>query len=258
MSLTYAHGPLAAEPAAANYTLDGPKHRILFEPVGRRIRLQLADATVLDTTAAMLLHETGIRPRLYVPLADVTDAATLSRTQTTSFCPFKGDASYRTVAAGEREAVDALWTYDEPIATAPWLAGYAGVYEERFDRILDEDEPVLGHLPDPYHRVDVRSASARVTVTAEDGTVLAESTRALLVSETGLANRYYLPRADVHAELAPSATSSVCPYKGTASYWSIPGQEDVAWSYEAPLDGVQRLAGLVSFWERSGAVTTAA
>jgi uncharacterized protein (DUF427 family) len=257
MSLTYAHGPLAAEPPDANFTIDGPKHRIVFQPVGRRIRLLLGDATVVDTTGAMLLHETGIRPRLYVPLADATGGM-LTATDTTTFCPFKGDASYRTVTAGGREAVDALWTYEEPIDTAPWLKGYAGVYEERFDRILDEDEPVLGHLTDPFHRVDVRSTGVRVTVRTEDGTVLADSTRAVLVAETGLANRYYLPREDVQVELTPSATSSVCPYKGTASYWSIPGHEDVAWSYETPLAESARIAGLVSFWERSGAMTSAA
>ncbi|WP_354697682.1 hypothetical protein DSM112329_03319 [Paraconexibacter sp. AEG42_29] len=258
MSLTTAGGPLSRDAAATNYTIDGPAHRIAFMPFGRRLRLQLGDVTVLDTADAMLLHETGIRPRLYVPLADVTAAAELQATDTTSFCPFKGDASYRTVRAGGRESADALWTYEAPVESAPWLAGYAGVYEERFDQILDEDEEVLGHLTDPYHRIDIRTISRAVTVTAADGTILARSTRAVLLAETAFPNRYYLPRADVRCDLEPSTTYSVCGYKGTASYWSANGVQDVAWSYEEPLSEALRIAGLVSFWEDSGATTTVA
>lgn len=258
MSLTIAGGPLGRDAAATNYTIDGPPHRIFFQPVGRRIRLELGGVTVLDTEGAMLLHETGIVPRLYVPLADATADAVLERTATTSFCPFKGDASYRTVRAGGAESVDALWVYDAPVDSAPWLAGYAGVYDERFDRILDEDEEVIGHVTDPFHRVDVRATSRRVTVTAADGTLLAESTQAVVLSETGFANRYYLPVEDVRVELTPTTTTSVCSYKGTASYWAAAGIDDIAWSYEAPLAEAHRIAGLVSFWEQHGATTTVA
>lgn len=248
MSLTAAAGPLASQPAATNYTIDGPAHKIFFQPVGRRIRLELAGEVVLDTQAAMLLHETAIRPRLYVPLADAAEGV-LSPTETTSFCPFKGDASYLTVTAADGPAsVDALWTYETPVDSAPWLAGYAGVYEERFDRILDEDEVVLGHLTDPFHRVDIRPTSRHITVTAPDGTVLADTTAALLVAETGLPPRFYLPREDVLVPLTQTETSTVCAYKGAATYWSGAGVEDVAWSYETPLDGAQRLAGHLSFW----------
>lgn len=258
MSLTSAGGPLGREPAATNYTIDGPPHRIVFQPFGRRIRLEIAGVTVVDTDGAMLLHETGIRPRLYVPLAGVTADAELIATETTSFCPFKGDASYRTVRAGGDVSVDALWTYEAPVESAPWLTGYAGVYEERFERILDEDEVIVGHLTDPFHRIDIRATSRRVTVMGTDGTLLADSTGALVVSETGFTNRYYLPMADVLVPLTASTTYAVCAYKGTASYWSAPGFEDVAWSYEGPLPEARRIAGLVSFWEESGAATVTA
>jgi uncharacterized protein (DUF427 family) len=249
MSLTSVPGPLSARSAATNYTIDGPAHKILFQPVGRRIRLELDGHTVLDTQDAMLLHETAIRPRLYVPLADALEGV-LSPTETQSFCPFKGDATYLTVTApgpGGKVSVDALWQYETPVDSAPWLKGYAGVYEERFDRILDEDEEVKG-VNDPFHRVDSRATSRHITVTAPDGTLVADTTRAVLVAETGLAARFYIPRADVLVPLTPSATTSVCAYKGEASYWSGAGVEDIAWSYETPLDGAQRLAGLVSFW----------
>jgi uncharacterized protein (DUF427 family) len=248
MSLTFAPGPLAGSPGHANYAIEGPQHRLLATPHPRRVRARVGGATVIDTDGAFLLHETGLRPQLYVPLADV-DAAALTRTDHTTHCPFKGDASYRTVAGAE----NALWVYDEPLPAAAWLEGYAGVYLDRFDAVLDEDEEVQG-FPDPYHRVDVRPTSGRVTVATEDGTPIADSTRALVLSETALANRYYIPREDVTATLhGPTATTSWCPYKGTATYWTVEladgtRLEDAAWSYEDPYPESERVRGLVSFW----------
>jgi uncharacterized protein (DUF427 family) len=246
MSLTIASGPLAAEPAPRNFQIEGPAHRILFEPVGRRIRLEVAGTVVVDTEDAKLLHETGIRPRLYVPLADVR-ADALRPSATRSHCPFKGDATYRSIEAGGRTAEDALWVYDEPLPAAAWLQGHAGVYEERFDRVLDEDEPVLGHLPDPYHRVDVRASSRDVRVTGPDGELLAETSRPLLVVETGLPPRIYVPREDVVVPLERSERVTVSPYLGVASHWTVAGVPDGAWSFETPLPAAARLAGHVGF-----------
>lgn len=246
MSLTRADGPLAARPADANYSIDGPAHRIFFHAFPRRLRAELAGETVIDTQNARLLHETNIRPRLYVPLSDVR-ADVLEATDTTSHCPFKGDATYRSVRVGERLSDDALWLYEEPLPAAPWLRDHAGVYEERFDRWLDEDDEVVGHLRDPFHRVDVRSSSRHVSVAGPDGELLAESRRPLVVSETGVVNRFYIPRDDVSAALEPSERRSTCPYKGHASYWSVGGVADAAWSYETPLDGARPLAGHVTF-----------
>jgi uncharacterized protein (DUF427 family) len=247
MSLTFGPGPLARKPASANYEIDGPVHRIYFHPFGRRVRLELAGETLVDTLDAQLLHETGILPRLYVPLSDIR-ADVLRPSDTTSHCPFKGDATYRSVEVGGTVSEDAFWLYEQPLPAAPWLAGYAGVYEERFDRLLDEDEEVVGgHLRDPFHRVDVRRTSRHVRVTGPDGAVLADSTRPLLVAETGVRNRFYLPREDVQADLEESDTPTACPYKGVGTYWHVAGLKDAAWSYERPLDGATPIAGYVSF-----------
>jgi uncharacterized protein (DUF427 family) len=246
MSLTTGNGPLAATPGDSNYSIESPAHRLFMLPVTRRIRAELAGETVLDTRDARLLYETGIRARLYVPVADFRQDALVASEHTT-FCPFKGTASYRSLRLGDRLAEDAIWVYDEPNPETPWLRGYAGVYEERFDRWLDEEDEVLGHLPDPFHRVDIRRASRTVRVTGPDGTVLAESASPLLVSETGLADRFYLPRADVRVELEQSERTWTCPYKGHATYWSAPGARDIAWSYESPVAESLPLAGFVSF-----------
>jgi uncharacterized protein (DUF427 family) len=246
MSLATAHGPLSADPADSNYEIEGPAHKIFWHPHSRRLRAELAGETVIDTREARLLYETGIRARLYVPLDDVRQEL-IESSERTSYCPFKGTASYRTLRSGDRVAHDALWVYDEPNEETAWLDGYAGVYEERFDRWLDEEDEVLGHLPDPFHRVDIRRSSRTIRVIGPDSTVLAESSTPLVVSETGVVDRIYLPRADARVSLERSEKVTVCPYKGRSTYWSAAGSPDVAWSYETPLPEAARLAGYLSF-----------
>ena len=246
MSLTIAGGPLASRrPDQVNYSIDGPKHLLFFEPFPRRVRGYLVGELVFDTRAGMLLHESNLLPQLYVPHADVH--ATLTPTAHTTHCPFKGDAAYWSVTAAERTAENAVWAYPEPMPGAEWLRGYVAVYWAALDGWYDEDEQVFGHLRDPYHRVDIRQASRHVRV-AVGGDVLAESSRPMVLSETGLPNRYYLPPEDVRTEaLHESATRTVCPYKGTASYRSAGDVDDVAWVYPEPLDGARAVAGHFCF-----------
>src|SRR3954447_9852158 len=235
MTLTFPGAPLASEPPlTTNYAIEGPRHRLLLHPFPRRGRARLAGEVVLDSTRGALLHESNILPRLYVPLEDVrTDL--LERTDHSTHCPFKGDASYWSVRVGDRIAENAVWGYPEPKPEAPWLAGWQAFYFDRVDAWYDEDERVFGHLRDPYHRVDVRRTSRSVRVTSKGGQLLAETDRALLLSETGLPNRFYLPVDDVRTDLlTASDTHTHCPYKGEASYRSLGGAEpvaDVVWEY---------------------------
>ena len=245
MTLTFPGAPLASEPPlTTNYAIDGPRHRLLLHPFPRRVRARFAGEVVLDSTRGALLHESNILPRLYVPLEDVR-ADLLEQTDHSTHCPFKGDASYWSVRVGDRVAENAVWTYEEPIDEASWLRGLVSVYPERMDAWLDEDEEVTG-LRDPYHRVDARRSSRRIEVRF-DGQVIARSERPVVVAETGLPLRFYLPREDVDAELHPSETTKACPYKGRASYWSLDGVEDVAWSYEEPLESMLAAPGHVTF-----------
>jgi uncharacterized protein (DUF427 family) len=245
MTLTFPGAPLASEPpTTTNYAIDGPRHRLLLHPFPRRVRARFAGEVVLDSTRGALLHESNILPRLYVPLEDVR-ADLLERTEHTTHCPFKGDASYWSVRVGDRVAENAVWTYERPIAEASWLRGLVSVYPERMDAWLDEDEEVTG-LRDPYHRVDARRSSRRIEVRS-DGRVLARSEHPVVVAETGLPLRFYLPREDVAAELRPSTTTATCPYKGRSSYWSLDDVEDVAWSYAQPLESMLAARDMVCF-----------
>ena len=117
---------------------------------------------------------------------------------------------------------------------------------------LEEDEEVWGHPNDPYHRVDVRPSNRRVRVLA-GGEVVADTRRAMFLFETGHATRYYLPQADVRMDLlVPTARSTVCPYKGRASYWSVKLGErtiaDAVWGYLDPLPECPRIKGLLCFY----------
>jgi len=100
------------------------------------------------------------------------------------------------------------------------------------------------------HRISVSESTATVRVTAPDGTVLAESSRPLALEETGMETRYYLPREDVKTDLlTASPTTSHCPWKGDATYFSAPGVDDAFWVYEAPSEeDAKPIAGHLAPW----------
>ncbi len=102
------------------------------------------------------------------------------------------------------------------------------------------------------HRITVTPANVHVEVRI-GGQKVAESDRPVQLEETGLPTRYYLPRDDVRTELlTPTSTTSHCPFKGDASYWSVgvgdAVYDDVVWSYESPLPEVHEIAGLLCFY----------
>ncbi len=252
MSLTLGGGPLGHHPNGAfNFDIDGPRHRIFFEDYPRRMRAILGGETVIDTVRGKLLYESSLPPVLYVPLEDVRQDL-LEPTDHTTHCPFKGDAAYWTVRAGGRTAENAIWGYPEPIETAPWLEGYAAAYWDRMDEWYEESERLTVPLRDPYHRVEVRDTDARVTIRAR-GEVVATSVHPKLLFETSTPPRAYVPLGDVRDDLlVPSDKATVCPYKGTARYWSLrlpSGQvlEDVVWAYDEPHLESAGVQGCVSF-----------
>jgi uncharacterized protein (DUF427 family) len=251
MSLTLRNAPLSSRPRdTVNYRIDGPGHRLLFEPFPRRIRAVFGVETVLDTTNGMLLHESNLLPQLYLPRDDLRDDL-LTPSDHHTHCPFKGDASYWSITVNGQTADNAVWSYLDPLPEARWLRDHVALYWNSMDAWFDEDEQVAGHLRDPYHRVDVRSTSRQVRVVAGDE-VIAVSRRTMLLSETGLPNRFYLPVDDVRTDLLePSTTQTVCPYKGTAWYRNLRLPSglitDAAWCYPEPLEGVQPIRGYLCF-----------
>ncbi|MCL7426797.1 DUF427 domain-containing protein [Streptomyces sp. NPDC052415] len=99
------------------------------------------------------------------------------------------------------------------------------------------------------HTITIEQGTRRVRV-VHDGEVLAESDRPLVLRETGCPVRYYLPAEDVRLDLlTPSDTHTYCPFKGTASYWSLPGATDRVWSYPDPKPDVARIKDHLCFYE---------
>lgn len=252
MALTLGSGPFSKQrsSAASNYEIEGPEHLLLFEDYPRRMRAVLGGETVADSERGKLLYESNILPKLYLPEDDLLPGVAESTSQATH-CPFKGDAAYWSLRVGDRVAENAVWGYPEPGERARWLKGYVSIYWGAVDQWIQEDEPVVGHLRDPYHRVDVLSSSRAVRVLA-GGEVLAETTRPKLVFETSLPTRYYIPREDVRAErLSPTEKVTHCPYKGEAAYWSVSTGDvvldDVAWGYAEPLSEAAAVRDHLSF-----------
>ncbi|MEU3662914.1 DUF427 domain-containing protein [Streptomyces sp. NPDC032940] len=99
------------------------------------------------------------------------------------------------------------------------------------------------------HRITVEPSGLHVRV-VRDGQVLAESDEALVLRETGLPDRYYLPPEDVRLDLlTPSATHTHCPFKGDASYWSLPDAPDLVWSYPDPKPDVAAIKDHLCFYD---------
>jgi uncharacterized protein (DUF427 family) len=112
------------------------------------------------------------------------------------------------------------------------------------------------------HQITIAPAGRHVEVFL-GGEKLASSDRAVVLAETGLPDRYYLPADDVRTDLLrPTSTTSICPFKGEASYWSVEADgrvhEDVVWSYPDPIPSAAGIAGLLCFWPERGAELTVA
>jgi uncharacterized protein (DUF427 family) len=238
MALTVGTGPFG-ERAAGSFNFQIPRARgvIYFEDSPRRIRARFGGETVVDSRHAKLLHEQNHLPIYYFPMDEVR-MDLLAPTDHSSRCPFKGEARYWSIEAGDRVAENAAWEYPDPIADAPPLAGYVAFYWNKLDEWFEEDEPAIVHARDPYHRVDVLDTTRHVRVSV-GGEVIADTTRAKVIFETGLPPRWYFPPEDVRAEaLVDSDTRTGCAYKGFASYKSVKAggeiEEDLVWFYEDP------------------------
>ncbi len=236
-----------------NFEVGAPGRHVLYlEDSPKRVRAVFGGETVADSRSVKLLHETGHLPVYYFPEGDVR-MDLLEATDHTTHCPFKGDASYWSVRAGSRVAENAVWGYPEPIETSPHLAGHVAFYHDAMDKWLEEDEEIIGHPHDPYHRVDVLESSRHVTVRL-NGEVLAETGRPKVLFETSLPPRYYVPPEDVRRDLlVESETRSVCPYKGIASHWSVEAGgervEDIVWGYPEALPEAQKVEGHFCFYD---------
>ncbi len=226
---------------------------VSIEPNPRRIRAYFAGAVIADTTDSIYLFEQDHLPAFYIPWMDVSTQY-LECSDTSTHCPRKGTAHYRTIVVGERHSVDALWTYPTPLKDALDLSEYVSFYWDRMDAWFEEDEQVFVHARDPYVRVDVLQSSRHVAVYLGESLV-AETHHPKILFETSLPPRYYIPRIDVNNSLFQhSQTTTSCPYKGTASYVSaVNGPTDIAWFYPQTTPEASGIENHLSFYSSRGA-----
>ncbi|WP_344414169.1 DUF427 domain-containing protein [Amycolatopsis minnesotensis] len=222
--------------------------RVRVEHGAKRVRAVLGGQVVADTTAPLLVWEFPYYPAYYVPRADVADGV-LVATDRTKRSPSRGEGRVWTVRAGGREAVNAALDYpDSPIDE---LREHVRFDWATMDAWFEEDEEVFVHPRSPYTRVDILASSRHVRVEL-DGVTVAESEKPMLLFETGLPTRYYLPKTDIRMDLVePSDTVTQCPYKGDAQYWTFRTGDtvhtDIAWYYRYPAPESQKIAGRVAF-----------
>jgi len=114
--------------------LPGPDHPITVTPHPGRVQVTLGGETIVDTTRALRLQEASYKPVLYVPRADAR-MDLLSRTEHGTHCPYKGDASYYSIAAGGKQATNAVWSYETPFPHMAEITGYLAFYPDRVDSI---------------------------------------------------------------------------------------------------------------------------
>jgi len=228
-----------------------PAELVRFEPARRRVRVYLNGEVLADTENAMLLWEWHRPPYYYFPLEDVRTEF-LEKSDKTSRRPSIGEAQYWHVQVGDRREQNAAWSYAETRPEAPDLNGYIAFKFHVMDAWFEEDDEIYVHPKDPYVRVDALTSSRHVRVEVE-GEIVAETDRPVLLYETGLITRYYIPKIDVRQDLlASSETHTSCPYKGMASYYSlkIGGElrEDLVWYYPQPFAEVAKIQNLLCFY----------
>lgn len=224
------------------------------EPSDKWVRAQVSGTTVVDSRAPLLFWEEDFPvPGYAFAPADVrTDllrpSAEVPAGPVTFFSPQGPVSQWYDLVVEGRVLPHAAWTRDDPalqdLLVLSWQPGL-------IDRWTEEDEEVAAHPRDPHKRVEALASSRHVTV-ALGGTVLADSSDPVLLFETDLPTRYYLPAADVHLDaLRASDVQSLCPYKGRATrYWDAvaPAVPGIAWSYPEPFPAVGRIAGRIAFY----------
>lgn len=247
--------------------LMGSLGQLRYEPIEKRIRAVIGDQVVIDTDRALLVWEPKrVVPSYAVPL-QALEVVTSTHDEVTAEA--SAPAGVAVPHLGDRPVYDpsvpfAVHTTDgvaldvrvggaERRAAAfrpadDALREYVIVDFRAFDEWYEEDELNIAHPRDPFHRIEIVHSSRSVRVEL-DGELLAASTRPYLLFEAPLPVRYYLPPEDVSdGMLQPSPTRTLCAYKGEACYWSVAGEDDIAWSYREPLREAAEVTGRVAFF----------
>ena len=247
MGLSWQQGPLAPG-AIGRFLVPEPlPERLLYiEPLRRRMRVRFGGAWIADSENVLLLFEPGRYPVAYFPEADVSPEV-LERSEHTTKHPDLGHTSWYLVKAGGQRALRGAWQHVDLPAFASDLGARIAFAWRAMDAFYEEEERILGHAADSYHRIDIRQTSRHLVVRDRDR-VVADTKRPLVLYESGFAPRWYVPRADIdESALTFVEHQTFCPYKGLCSYYDIGDARFAGWSYREAYPEVGRISGLISF-----------
>ena len=247
MGLAWQQGPLAPGATGTFLVAQPLPERLLYaEPLRRRLRVRFAGAWIAQTDDAVILHEPGRYPVAYFPKADVAEGV-LEDTDRITDHPELGRTAWYAVRHGDHDAARGAWEHIELPTFAAILAGRVAFAWHAMEAFYEEDERVLGHASDAYHRIDIRQTSRHLVVRAGDE-VVAETRRPLVLYESGFAPRWYVPREDIDEQrLSAVSRQTFCPYKGLCDYYDIGAVGRAAWSYRDAYREVDRIEGHISF-----------
>jgi len=247
MGLSWQQGPLATRAVGRFLVPDPLPERLLFaEPLRRRMRVRFGGEWIADSEDVVLLHEPGRYPVAYFPIDDVTPGALRPLPAVTTHREL-GVTSWFTVNAAGESAPRGAWQHIDLPGHAAELADRVAFAWRAMDAFYEEDERIVGHAADAYHRNDIRDTSRHLVVRVGDQ-VVADSHAPLVLYESGFAPRWYVPRADIEEPaLTAMEGQTFCPYKGLASYYDVAGVKRGAWSYREAWPEVGRVRDLVSF-----------
>lgn len=234
-------------PAAS--AVDDSHDHVRIERNPRRIRGFWRGRAVVETSRSIFVWEHAYYPAWYVPVSDVMGELVANGETFTS--SRRGEGTRFDLVVDGHTIEDAAWRHLD--SGVEQLRDRVRIEWGALDSWFEEDVEVFVHPRSPNVRVDVLESSRHVRVLIE-GEQIADSTRPRILYETGLRPRFYLPRTDVRMDLlTPTETTSACPYKGWADYWSVTlgdvTHEDIAWSYRTPLPESAGVANLVCFFD---------
>jgi len=223
-----------------------PRRLLYAEPLRRRMRVRFGANWIAETEDVILLFEPGHYPVAYFKETDITPG-TLEPGAHATQNPDPGPTAWCTVHAGGRSAPRGAWQHTGLPGHARELHGRVAFAWPAMDAFFEEDERIMGHAADSYHRIDIRQSSRNLVVRYGDR-VVADTRRPLALYESGFAPRWYVPRADIdESALAPVEHRTFCPYKGLCRYYDIGEARLAAWSYREAYAQAGRINDMVSF-----------
>jgi uncharacterized protein (DUF427 family) len=214
------------------------------------VRAKFGSEFIADSRNALLLiaYDKEFRTRYYFPQKDVKT----EYFEESDYTGKDGNYKYWHIRIGDRFEKNAAYMIVNPPDDVVDVKGYISFKWNAIDHWYEEEEEIFIHPRDPYKRIDIVDSSRHIQVVI-DSEIVADTKNPRLLFETGLPVRYYIPAEEVKKEfLIDSDLNTGCPYKGTASYYSVKTGENihnnVVWYYSDPIDESARIKNYICFY----------